>query len=446
MIHTSLGKFYKSKTVLTLRTWRKVNLIPLTIVAWRDLPLMKRKFTNMEASSSGENSAKAGVSPYVGSSVAAGGPNPMDEMVPPTAIEVNAVVNDPPPSKNKLKKLKRDQEWEENREKRKARRKEKLQEKKQRMRTAREEAAAATGTAIDAGANGNPQEREPEKSKLRNHRHAIQAPITLVIDCGFDDLMMDTERKSLASQLTRCYSDNCKAPYPAHLVISSFGGYLKDRFDTVLSGNHKSWKGIRFLAEGFAEVASQAQEQMKEDNGDKIAGALASQKESLQALPTDPSDEGEIIYLTSDSPNTLTELRPYSTYIIGGIVDKNRHKGICYKKAMDKNMKTAKLPIGDYMKMTSRFVLATNHVVEIMLRWLEVGDWGEAFLQVIPKRKGGVLKGKAVEGDEETGATPSNAGDFSEAAEQHDAADTPAVDMSKEEEDPVNPGSGITPS
>lgn len=329
---------------------------------------MKRTFTNMEASSSGENSANAGVSSDVGSSVAAGKPYAMDKIVPPTAIEATSVVDDPPLSKNKLKKLKRDQEWEENREKRKARRKEKLQEKKQRMRTAREEAVAATGTAIDGGANGNPQERKPMKAKLRNNRHAVQVPITLVIDCGFDDLMMDNERTSLASQLTRCYSDTCKAPYPAHLVISSFGGYLKDRFDTVLAGNHKSWKGTKFLAEDFAEVASQAQEQMKENKGYTIAGALATQKESFQTQSRDSSNEGEIIYLTSDSPNTLTELRPYSTYIIGGIVDKNRHKGICYKKAMDQNMKTAKLPIGDYMKMTSRFVLATNHVVEIMLR------------------------------------------------------------------------------
>lgn len=38
--------------------------------------------------------------------------------------------------------------------------------------------------------------------------------------------------------------------------------------------------------------------------------------------------------------------------------------------------------------MASRVVLTTNQVVEIMLKWLECRDWQEAFLQVIPARKG----------------------------------------------------------
>jgi len=42
--------------------------------------------------------------------------------------------------------------------------------------------------------------------------------------------------------------------------------------------------------------------------------------------------------------------------------------------------------------MQSRYVLTTNQVIEIMVKWMECGDWGEAFLAVIPKRKGGTLK------------------------------------------------------
>lgn len=37
--------------------------------------------------------------------------------------------------------------------------------------------------------------------------------------------------------------------------------------------------------------------------------------------------------------------------------------------------------------MSSRFVLTTNQVVEIMLKYLEFRDWKKAFMEVIPQRK-----------------------------------------------------------
>lgn len=307
-----------------------------------------------------------------------------------------------PLSKNQLKKLKRQQDWEASRVFRKAKRKEKIQEKKERKRAAFEEAASASVVANPA--NGDKSlEDSNEGPKRVAHRRGVQLPIAFVLDCDFDDLMLDKERISLAAQLTRCYSDNHKAPFKAHLAMSSFGGKLKDRFDNVLSGHHHSWKGVQFFDGDFVEAADQAKEGMRGSSGGKLAGVFASESQrEAAAVGGNSTEAGEVVYLTSDSPHTLTELRPYSTYIIGGIVDRNRHKGICYKRAMDRGIKTAKLPIGDYMQMTSRFVLATNHVAEIMLRWLELGDWGEAFLRVVPKRKGGVLKEKGASIDEET--------------------------------------------
>ena len=304
-----------------------------------------------------------------------------------------------PLSKNQLKKLKRQQDWEASRVFRKAKRKEKIQEKKERKRAAFKETTSAA--VVSNPANGEePHENGNDGPKRVSHRRAVQLPITFILDCDFDDLMLDKERISLAAQLTRCYSDNYKAPFKAHLAMSSLGGQLKDRFENVLSGHHRSWKGVRFLDGDFVEAADQAKEWMKGSPGGKLAGIFATESHHEAAAVTENTEAGEVVYLTSDSPHTLTELKPYSTYIIGGIVDRNRHKGICYKRAMDRGIKTAKLPIGDYMQMTSRFVLATNHVAEIMLRWLELGDWGEAFLQVVPKRKGGVLKKRGANADE----------------------------------------------
>jgi tRNA (guanine9-N1)-methyltransferase len=418
-----------------------------------------------------------------------------------------------------LKKLRRREQWEAGRDYRKAKRKQKTQEKRARKREARDEEAQRLQLLLQQ----SPQEREQEggqdsktisnavrsqlaKQKPKSGRH-IQLPVTILIDCGFDDLMMEKERISLGSQITRSYSDNHHAPYQAHLVISSWGGLLKERFDTVLHKHYLNWKGVRFEEGDFVEAAKKMDTIMKDSKagGGKLVGCFAkfasplangnTEHEEHEPSNTEssPSDEattdlapnpdmtvnaesldvhvspsenpepaqkdapqpssdrtpatippstcssaqsrGETIYLTSDSPYTISTLSPYSTYIVGGLVDKNRHKGICYKTACDRGIKTAKLPIGEFLEMSSRKVLATNHVVEILLRWLEEasagreeGAWGRAFLSVIPKRKGGKLRGQ------EGGEVRSQGDDNNEQADQAEDEDNERADQDEDEE------------
>ena len=298
-------------------------------------------------------------------------------------------------SKNQQKKLKRKQQWEEGREARKARRKEKIKASKQRKRAARQgqSFSDADHKALDA------------LGRSKRSNHPVQLPVTFLIDCQFDDLMTDSERISLASQLTRCYSENRKAPFRAHLAVSSFDGKLAERFENILENAQQNWQGVDFSTDDFVQVAEEAKVRMRHaKTGGTMAGALAKHSTDHHSTrimgeegDTAHNDQGgapeaETVYLTSESPETLQDLKPYSTYVIGGLVDKNRHKGICYKRALDRGVKTAKLPIGDYMKMQSRFVLATNHVNEIMLKWLSTGDWAKAFVEVMPQRKGGSLR------------------------------------------------------
>ena len=353
--------------------------------------------------------------------------------------------NGNPLSTNRLKKLLKDRQWEENSEVRKAKRKEKRLEKKARDRakwatadvagTSHESKINSSEDFVDDNEEGHDEEPATKKprlstpdvsdtaihpsstensilsrrnpSKSSTHSQHTPLPLTIILDCSYDSLMTLVEIKSLSSQITRSYSECNRARYQPSggLVISSFGDRLKERFDTVFQEHYKAWKkGVaRFTDEGFAEVAraSKINTGMGSMEGafTKFAPSTPNRTpiNSEKNIDTEKDEkneanEGEAIYLTSDSPNTLSELSPHGTYIIGGIVDKNRHKGICYKRATEAGIKTAKLPIGEFMQMQSRYVLTTNHVVEILLKWLEGEGWGVAFEKVMPKRKGGKLK------------------------------------------------------
>ena len=94
-----------------------------------------------------------------------------------------------------------------------------------------------------------------------------------------------------------------------------------------------------------------------------------------------------LVYLTADSENTITDLDPNKVYIIGGIVDRNRYIRLTYDKAVKQGISHAKLPIGDHMKLTSSAVLAVNHVYEILVEQYHLKDWAKTLAKVIPERK-----------------------------------------------------------
>ena len=189
----------------------------------------------------------------------------------------------------------------------------------------------------------------------------------------------------------------------AHLVMSDWKGPLLERFDDALCGAYKQWKGVHFTEKDFIGACNEAFE-LLETSKHVACSAFENPKGEAMKLETvdgvEPVHQEEpkhknIIYLTSESPYTICRLEAGTCYVIGGLVDRNREKGLCYTRAKERSVRTAKLPIGEYLNMRSRKVLATNHVVEIMLKWLEFGDWGKAFLDVIPTRKGAQLKGEA---------------------------------------------------
>ena len=307
-----------------------------------------------------------------------------------------------PMSKNALRRLRKRREWEESKDERKEKRKARRHDRQDRK---REERASLIAQGKDPSIVNRPRKGP-----------STLVPITFILDCDYEKYMSDKECISLASQVIRAYSDNRSARYRSHLIVSDFRDKISDRYQNILSDSHKNWKGITFKEEGFIECAAYAKQEMRENGGELIASlqprdAIAKEpgkEQETTFLSTDldvtpesePSEElRDIVYLTSDSPNTLERLEPHTSYVIGGLVDRNREKGLCYKRAREKGVRTAKLPISDFMTMQTRRVLATNHVVGIMLKWLQSEDWADAFVSVIPKRKGALLKAVGTAGE-----------------------------------------------
>jgi tRNA (guanine9-N1)-methyltransferase len=120
-------------------------------------------------------------------------------------------------------------------------RKEKRVAKRERARDQRQEAANHAGS----DAHGQAPAMPGANRKKRHTAHAVPLPVALVLDCGFDELMTEKEIVSLSNQITRCYADMSMAgDRAAKLVVAGFDGRVKERFDTVLQGHYRNWKGV----------------------------------------------------------------------------------------------------------------------------------------------------------------------------------------------------------
>jgi tRNA (guanine9-N1)-methyltransferase len=216
--------------------------------------------------------------------------------------------------------------------------------------------------------------------------------IKVIIDCAYDDYMNEKEVVSLSSQVTRAYSSNrqavkkwyteaierkqkelttgekveepqCELAPACKLAISGVDKRLKKRFDDVLS-DYQKWDPE------CAVLTS-----------DPIEKALANVGAS--------EDYDNVVYLSADVEEKLEVLTPGEIYLVGGIVDKGRHKNLCKSTAerLGKKIRILRLPIDEYIQLSGRKVLTTAHVVELLLKWCEYKDWKKAFEEVLPARK-----------------------------------------------------------
>lgn len=250
----------------------------------------------------------------------------------------------------------------------------------------------------------------PEYLKRAPRRHVAQGPsgIQLWIDCSFDDLMNEREIISTANQLVRAHSSNKRATLYTDFKVLSFNKRLKKRFETgIVDSHHENWAYFQWYDDDQLLRNFKSQSNMQDLNDDvmldppSLYGSRSPNSANSDDVeePVKVNMPKNIIYLTADTDETLETLEPDTAYVIGGIVDKNRHKNLCLEKARELGIPTRRLPIGEHVQLAGRAVLTTTHVIQLMLKYLECHDWHKACSTVLPQRR--LMEGDGVSNSEE---------------------------------------------
>ncbi|CAI5728685.1 unnamed protein product [Peronospora destructor] len=253
-------------------------------------------------------------------------------------------------SKRAMRKEKRRIEWEE-------RKLEKKHKRQEQQRANKANGLVPLPKELDMSKKAVLRRKERAIAKREAYLMAAEEGVKVVIDCEFEEKMTEKEKKSLSQQIMFAYGVNRRSRMPLNAYITSLHGDIQHNLEKI-SGFHK-WQAFTGSSKSYKDLFK---------------------KESL-------------VYLTADSPITITKLSHDKVYIIGGIVDRNRLKGITYQKAMEQGIETAKLPLDAVVEMGSvTRILTVNHVFEILAQFSETKDWAQATLATLPPRKGAYLK------------------------------------------------------
>ena len=269
-------------------------------------------------------------------------------------------------------------EWEALREERRRERREQAYLKKQRLQKTLEE---------EGGGGKNPS----SPSSLR-----------IIIDCGYPDGMMTpSEVRSLAGQLARCVGSNARAPRaPARLCFagipspgssesspssppspsvsfsSATSRLLLERLGNI--DGVERWP-VRWLPSLEGEAAAAARGGGSSDDKDKNAASAAAASSSPPSPSSPPPNRKKIVYLSADSDRELSDLLdPRTTLVVGGLVDRNRHRGAAASRAASLGMETARLPLKTLGKavLSSSGVLTVDQTFALVLAAVNAGGGG----------------------------------------------------------------------
>ncbi|XP_006143794.1 tRNA methyltransferase 10 homolog B isoform X2 [Tupaia chinensis] len=199
------------------------------------------------------------------------------------------------------------------------------------------------------------------KEKLLEAKHSGPR---LCIDLSMTHHMSKKELSRLAGQIRRLYGSNRKADRPFWICLT-----------------------------GFTTDSPLYEECLRMNDGFSSYLLDVTEEDCFDVFPLET-----LVYLTPDSEHTLEDVDPNQVYILGGLVDESIQKKVTFQKAQEYSVKTARLPIQEYMvrhpngKNYHSEILAINQVFDILSAYFETHNWPEALKRGVSLGKGYVLR------------------------------------------------------
>uniref|UniRef100_A0A2K5Z270 tRNA (guanine(9)-N(1))-methyltransferase n=2 Tax=Cercopithecinae TaxID=9528 RepID=A0A2K5Z270_MANLE len=164
-----------------------------------------------------------------------------------------------------------------------------------------------------------------------------------------------SELSRLAGQIRRLYGSNKKADRPFWICLTGF------TIDSPL------YEECVRMNDGFSSYLLDIKEE-----------------DCFSLFPLET-----LVYLTPDSEHALEDVDLNKVYILGGLVDESIQKKVTFQKAWEYSVKTARLPIQEYMVRNQN---GKNYHSEILAINQETHNWPEALKKGVTSGKGYILR------------------------------------------------------
>jgi tRNA (guanine9-N1)-methyltransferase len=252
--------------------------------------------------------------------------------------------------KRLAKKLRLDEKWKRKKAEKKEEQKKRRYELSCMGQAERETRLVWPGAVVGVPVRSNIDWVQQRANKEKGFLDSCKRGYKIVIDCAFDQYMMEKEKTSLCQQIMYCHGANKRAPCPCSLYLTGIEGDVGKGLHKI--NGFKAWPGVQSTEVAYEEM-----------------------------FPQD-----KLVYLTADSDNILESMDTEKVYIIGGIVDHNRLKNITANKAARQHIATAKFPLEENDLKRAAGPLTVNHTFNILLKYGESHNWQEAFEASLPNQ------------------------------------------------------------